>query len=546
LRWVRLTDPEEPVSPVTPQKVTVIPAPADAVRVKTWVGFVAMAFGMFLAILDTQIVASSLPEIQTGLGIPLGQLSWVQTAYLMAEIVAIPLTGWVTRLLSTRGAFFACICGFTAASLACAGSTSFWSLIPARVVQGFCGGALIPLVFSAIFLMFQWPARERAILWAGLLAMLAPTLGPIVGGFITDRFSWHWLFLINVPAGVIVALLVAWAVNVDRPDRRALGSVDLLGLPLLAVSLASLQLFLKEAPQRGWASPQMLLLAALTVACLGGLIYRSLRRPMPLIDLSAFRDRNFAAGCWFSFVLGMGLYGATYLLPVFLGLVRNYDAFTIGAIMMVTGAAQLVMAPIATALERRVDTRTLTTAGYALLAIGFIGNGFMTFETDFWGLFWQQIMRGAAVMLCLLPTTSLALSGFDPFLVPNASGLFNLMRNLGGAIGLALIDTVLGQRTPTHVAAIVARLQAGDPAAARLVGLPTERFTGVAIGAVDEATRALVAPLVERVGIVAAFNDAWLVIGGLVALSMLALPLFQAPRRTVGARRRDPDLSHIA
>jgi len=185
--------------------VTGFPAPAGVVGIRAWVGFVAMAFGMFLAILDTQIVASSLPEIQSGLGIPLDQLSWVQTAYLMAEIVAIPLTGWVTRLLSTRGAFFACICGFTAASLACAGSTSFWSLVPARVVQGFCGGALIPLVFSAVFLMFQWPARERAILWAGLLAMLAPTLGPIVGGFITDRFSWHWLFLINVPSGVIVA-----------------------------------------------------------------------------------------------------------------------------------------------------------------------------------------------------------------------------------------------------------------------------------------------------------------------------------------------------
>jgi DHA2 family multidrug resistance protein len=267
---------------------------------------------------------------------------------------------------------------------------------------------------------------------------------------------------------------------------------------------------------------------------------------MPLIDLSAFRDRNFAVGCWFSFVLGMGLYGATYLLPVFLGLIRNHDALAIGGIMMVTGAAQLVMAPIATALERHADTRLLTTAGYALLAIGFIGNGFMTFETDFWGLFWQQTVRGAAVMLCLLPTTSLALGGFDPFLVPNASGLFNLMRNLGGAIGLALIDTVLDQRTATHVDAIVARLQAGDAAAARLVGLPTERFTGVPIGAVDEATRALVAPLVERAGLVAAFNDAWLMVGGLVALSMLALPLFRAPRQTVGTRRSDPDLSPIA
>ena len=520
--------------------------PLGTAGIKIWVGFFAMASGMFLAILDTQIVASSLPEIQTGLGIPLDQLSWVQTAYLMAEVVAIPLTGWLTRLMSTRGAFFACICGFTAASLACAASSSFWSLVPARVVQGFCGGALIPLVFSAVFLMFQWPARERAILWAGLLAMLAPTLGPSVGGFITDRFSWHWLFLINVPPGVVVALLVAWAVDVDRPDRRALGSVDLVALPLLAILLASLQLLLKEAPHLGWASAEMLLLTALCLACGSGVIRRSLRRPMPLIDLSAFRDRNFAAGCWFSFVLGIGLYGATYLLPVFLGLIRNYDALAIGEIMMVTGAAQLAMAPIATALERRADTRLLTTAGYALLAIGFIGNGFMTFETDFWGLFWQQIVRGAAVMLCLLPTTSLALTGFDPLLVPNASGLFNLMRNLGGAIGLALIDTVLDQRTPAHIEALVTRLQAGDASAARLVGLPTERFTGAALGAVDEATRALVAPLVERAGLVDAFNDAWLMIGGLVALSMLALPLFRVPQQVIGTRRDDPDLSRIA
>jgi MFS transporter, DHA2 family, multidrug resistance protein len=401
------------------------------------------------------------------------------------------------------------------------------------VVQGFCGGALIPLVFSAVFLMFEWPARTRATLVAGILAMLAPTLGPSAGGFITYHYSWHWLFLINVPPGIVVAVLVACTVDIDRSDRRAFGSVDLLALPLLAVFLASLQLVLKEAPQRGWASAPMLLLAALCVVCGCGVIRRSLTHSVPLIDLSGFRDRNFAAGCWFSFVLGIGLYGATYLLPVFLGLIREYDPLAIGAIMMVTGASQLVMAPIATLLERRIDARLLVFAGYGLLAIGFLGNGFMTFETDFWGLFWQQIVRGAAVMLCLLPSTSLALAGFAPLLVPNASGLFNLMRNLGGAIGLALIDTVLDQRAPLHVTAIVARLQAGDAATARFVGLPTERFTGIPIGEIDEATRALVAPLVERAGLVAAFNDAWLLIGGLIVLSLLALPFLRPFRKGV-------------
>jgi len=364
--------------------VTLILTPEGSIRVKAWVGFTAMSIGMFMAILDIQIVASSLPDIQAGLGIELNQLSWVQTAYLIAEIVAIPLTGWLTRVMSTRGAFLACIGGFTVASLACAASNSFESLIPARVLQGFCGGALIPLVFSAIFLMFEGLGRSRATLIAGLLAMLAPTLGPAVGGFITDRYSWHWLFLINVPPGIIVALLVAWTVDIDRPNWRWVGSVDLLALPLLAVFLGSLQLVLKEAPHRGWGSTEALLLAGLCVFCGGSAIWRCLRHRAPLIGLSVFCECNFIVGCCFSFVLGIGLYGATFLLPVYLGLIRNYDALTIGEIMMVTGAAQLVMAPVATALERRVAPRLLVTVGYALLAAGLVGNGFMTFETDFW------------------------------------------------------------------------------------------------------------------------------------------------------------------
>jgi DHA2 family multidrug resistance protein len=187
-------------------------------------------------------------------------------------------------------------------------------------------------------------------------------------------------------------------------------------------------------------------------------------------------------------------------------------------------------------LERRTDARLLIAAGYALLAIGWLGNGFMTVATDFWGLFWQQLARGAAIMLCLLPSTALALGGFEPARVPNASGLFNLMRNLGGAIGLATIDTILEQRAPVHVASLVARLQAGDPAAARIVGLPTERFTGVPLGPVDQATRELVAPLVERAGLVAAFNEAWLWIGGAMLLSLVLVPLLRAlPRQLADA-----------
>jgi MFS transporter, DHA2 family, multidrug resistance protein len=516
--------------------VTMVPA-SGPLGARTWVGFIAMSIGMFMAILDVQIVASSLPEIQAGLTIPLDRLSWVQTAYLMAEIVAIPLTGWLTRVMSTRGAFVVCVLGFTAASVACATASGFWWLVSARVVQGFCGGFLIPLAFSAVFVMFDGAARIRATMIAGIMAMLAPTLGPSVGGFITAHFSWHWLFLINLPPGIVVALLASAAVTVDRPRWRHFGAVDLVAVPLLAVFLATLQWVLSQAPRRGWSDPAMLALIALCVMCGAGTLRRCLRHNTPLVDLTAFRDRNFAFACWFSFVLGVGLYGATYLLPLFLGLVRGHDSLEIGTIMMVTGAAQLVSAPFATLLERRVDARVLIAAGYTLLAAGFLGNGEMTPATDFWGLTWQQVARGCGFMLCLLPTTSLALGRFEASAVPNASGLFNLMRNLGGAIGLALIDTVIAQRAPAHVAALVARLQAGDVAAARFVGLPVEEFSARVPGPIDQATRDFVAPLLERAGLAGALNDAWLLIGGFVLLSLLMLP-FLRPASAATAKIR--------
>src|SRR3954470_17170401 len=500
-----------------------------------WAGFIAMSIGMFMAVLDIQIVASSLPEIQSALQIPLDRLGWVQTAYLSAEIVAIPLTGWMTRVLSTRTAFVLCVLGFTASSVACAGADGFWWLVAARVVQGFFGGFLIPLVFSAVFLMFDdGPARVRATMIAGTMAMLAPTLGPTAGGFITDRYSWHWLFLINVPVGIVVALIVAWMVSIDRRQEQGSRGVDLATAPLLAVFLAGLQVVLSEAPAQGWNSPSMLVIMLLCLGAGAITVCRCLTHPAPLVHLSAFRRRNFALGCAFSFALGVGLYGATFLLPLFLGVVRHHDPFEIGLIMTVTGGAQLIAAPIATLVERRSDPRVLTACGYGLLAVGLIGNGFLQPADDFWGVAWQQAARGMAFMFCLLPTTSLALGALPPAEVPNASGLFNLMRNLGGAIGLAVTGTLIQQRVPIHIATLVERLEAGDTRTAQFVGLPLDQFIGRPVGPVDQATRDFVAPLVEHAGLTLALNEAWLLLGGVVLLSLTAAPFLGRPRTSGG------------
>ena len=503
--------------------------PGDSyVSPRTWLGFLAMCLGMFMAVLDIQIVASSLPEIQAAIRIPSHELSWVQTAYLIAEVIAIPLTGWLTRLMTLRGMFVIAAAGFTAASVGCAMSNGFASLVAFRVVQGFCGGAIIPAVFTSVFVLFPTSRQVRATAVAGVFAVLAPTLGPVVGGYITETYTWHWLFLINLGPGIVVTLLVGCLVRAGRPDWSLLRSFDFPSLALLAISLASLEIMLKEAPPRGWTNPLILVLLALTLGTAAVLIPRSLRRLQPLIVLHCFRERAFAVGCVYSFILGAGLYGSVYLLPIFLGFIREHTPLEIGMIMLVGGVAQLVVAPIAAPLERRIDRRLLTGLGYGVFAAGLIFNGFQTFETDYDGLFWPQVLRGIAVMFCLLPTTSLALEGQSHDTIADASGFFNLMRNLGGAIGIALIDTVLELRPAHHAARIVERLQAGDPVTAAFVGLPLDRFHNVPLGPIDEATKETVRPLVERAAAVASFNDAYFLLAGLFLLSLALLPFLRS------------------
>jgi DHA2 family multidrug resistance protein len=252
------------------------------------------------------------------------------------------------------------------------------------------------------------------------------------------------------------------------------------------------------------------------------------------VRLDTFRDFSFAVGCGYSFLFGAGLYGSVYLLPLFLGYVRHHSPLEIGIIMLVSGAAQLLAAPIAAPLEARYDRRWLAAFGYGIFGAGLLANGFATDQTDFDGLLWPQILRGIGVMFCILPMTTLALEGRPAGEVADASGLFNLMRNLGGAIGIAVIDTILETRPAVHAQQLVARLQAGDPDAARLVGLSVERFHNVPIGPVDAATQEFVRPLVERAAAAASFNDAYRLLGMLFVVAVALLPLLVRAGRDEG------------
>lgn len=494
---------------------------------RNWIGFMAMCVGMFMAILDIQVVASSLTNIQSALNISADRISWIQTAYLMAEVVAIPLTGWITRAFSLRWMFVTATLGFTLASLGCALCTSADALIATRVVQGFFGGMLIPAVFTSVFTILPERHRVTATAFAGGFAMIAPTVGPAVGGYLTEAHSWHWIFLINVPPGILVSLLVGGFIRVGEPQLALLKKIDYAAIAFASIFLAALELLLKEGPKAHWRGPYVATLGVVCVLTFLTTLKRCLKRVDPFVNLRRFSDLSFTLGCILSFILGFGLYGSTYLLAIFLGIVRGHTPIEIGLVIMVSGAVQLVAAPIAAILETRIDARKLVAVGFGLFAAGLISNGFQTYQTDFWGQFWPQVLRGSAVMLCILPATRLALDAWNADDLPDASALFNLLRNLGGAIGIALIDTILEQRTPIHGTQIGEALAAGSRRVAAEVGLPVHLFHDTPMPPMDEFSRLSMEPLVTRAALVRSFNEAWLLIGAMFVLVLLVIPFMR-------------------
>lgn len=311
-------------------------------------------------------------------------------------------------------------------------------------------------------------------------------------------------------------------------------TLDYPALVHMIIALTCLEVGLKELPRQGWMAWPILSLFIASIVFGMLFVRRTLQSPEPIVNLYALNDRNFALGCALSFILGIGLYGAVYLMPVFLAFVRDHDALEIGEIVIVTGAAQLVMAPIAVVLERRVGARLLTSLGFVLFAGGLAMSAFQTRATDFNGMVVPQLLRGAAIMLCLLPPIRIALGHLAPQAVANASGLFNLMRNLGGAIGLALIDTALYGRGPVIGERLGKALERGDVEIARMVGLPIEQFLAHAPGSpVTPETLAFVRSAVERQAMVEAINEAWGLLAVLTFTGALAVLLIRPKNKGV-------------
>jgi MFS transporter, DHA2 family, multidrug resistance protein len=483
-------------------------APAERIAPRRLVAFLIMVFGMFMAVLDIQVVSASLTDIQAGLSASSSEVSWVQTAYLIAEVIAIPLSGYLSRALGTRLLFATSAAGFTIASFLCGFASTIEQMILWRAIQGFLGGGMIPTVFASAYTVFPRSKFHIVGPIIGLVATLAPTIGPTVGGFITDAMSWHWLFFINVIPGIGITIGVLALVDFDQPNFALLERFDWFGLIAMAGFLGALEYVLEEGPQYEWLQDTSVATCAwITGISAIAFFYRVLTAKEPIVDITAFTDRNFSIGCLISFCVGIGLYGLTYMYPRYLSEVRGYSALMIGETMFVSGITMFLMAPVVGRLMQKVDLRVLIACGLVIFALGSYQMTFITRDYDFYELLLPQILRGVGLMCAMVPTNNIALGTLEPERVKNASGLFNLTRNLGGAVGLALINQVLNERTDLHISRLQDRVTWGNTMAVETLNQFAQRLQGVG----DSALMAMkqLSQLVHRQAVVMGYGDAF-------------------------------------
>jgi len=513
-----------PASPTTAPQT-------DGPTLRDWIGVLAMGTGLFLAIMDVQIVTSSLTQIQGGLSASTDEIAWVQTAYLIADVVMVPMCGFMSRLLSTRILFVVAAIGFTGSSVLCATATSLGQMIVFRAMQGFCGGAITPTVWPVVYTKFQGRHLATVISIISMILSLSSTLGPTLGGFLTETYSWHWLFLINIVPGLAVAAVVWVTIDIDKPDLSLLRQFDLPGMLLMAASLGCLEYALHEGPRWDWLDDGTIRIAV-SVSAVGGALFfwRVLTYRQPIVDLRTFLNRNFALGTFFTFTMGVGMYGTTYLLPLFLAQVRGYNPLQIGLTIVVTGVVTMALSPVSTRIARMIDLRLMLAIGFGLFAYSMYLTASMTNQTGFWELFVPLAVRGVGLICCYLPANMIAMGTLQPAALRNAAGLYNLTRDLGGAIGLATIVTVMNARVNFHWSRLIENVNPARPVVRHYLEAQASRLDRMISGDSSRAAVKLLGNVVHREALVLTYNDLLLLIGGLFVIGVMLLPFVSRPR----------------
>jgi len=486
----------------------------------------AVMCAALMAMLDISIVNVALTDIRASFGTPLDQIGWVSTGYMMANVVVIPMTGWLQRRFGYRRYFTGSILLFTVASVLCGTAWSLPSLVAFRVLQGVGGGAIIPTAQSILFA--RYPREEHSMAGGifGLGAVTGPLLGPTVGGWLIDVSSWHWIFLVNVPVGILAATL-AWRFieepGYQRPDVR----VDTFGIGLLAVGMGSLQYVLEEGNREGWDSKEILVIATVAAIALVTFFVHELETEHPVVDLRVFANRSYSAGTGINFLLGIALFSGSYLFSLYCGAVMRYTALDIGKIFLVAGLIQIVLMPLLGKYSGKADGRMLVAFGIATACLSLWMNGHLTSQASFWDLARPQMVRAFAMGFIFIPLSVMALSDLSADKRGNATGLFNLTRELGGSIGTAWMSVSLENSSAVYSSQIGESVNPYNP----LVQEQLAALRGAVSTLPDPGQSALsiLSLRVQLQALIKAFNDGFLMVAALFAAGIFLVLLLKRP-----------------
>jgi MFS transporter, DHA2 family, multidrug resistance protein len=499
----------------------------DLVSLKTWIAVVGACLGAFLAILNIQIVSSSLADIQGAIGAGADDGGWVMTSYLVAEIIVIPISGWLARVFSTRAYLLTNTFLFLVLTVACAFTTNLGQMIVVRAMQGFAGGVLIPLAFSII--MTRLPPSKHAIGLSiySVSAIFAPSIGPVIGGYCNETFGWQTIFFVNLLPGAVMFAMLWFALDAEPRQLGLLRNGDWLGIATIAIGLGSLETVLEEGDKDDWfGSAFIVRLSIVAAIALIAFVIIQLVRKNPLLHLRLLAGRNFGLGSLANFFFGLSMYGWLYVVPLYLARIQGYNAEQIGTVLIWIGVPQLVILPLMPRVMKSVDPRWLVAVGFALFIAGSLLA--TNISGDFSGpqFIYSSLVRALGQALVMTPLSVIAIAGIQREHAGSAAALFNMIRNLGGAIGIAVLQTFLTKREQFHSNVLSVQVSLLDTATRlRLDGLT---HTILQHGVADPAfarheAMVAVGRVIRRQATMLAFSDTIIFQSALLGLALIAV-----------------------
>ncbi|TCA21592.1 DHA2 family efflux MFS transporter permease subunit [Rhizobium leguminosarum bv. viciae] len=512
--------------------------PAAMSPLRMWAAVVGSTLGAFMAVLNIQIVNASLADIQGAIGAGTDDGGWISTSYLIAEIVVIPLSAWLARVFSVRNYLLVNAILFLIFSVACAFAANLQQMIILRAIQGFSGGVLIPMAFTIIITLLPKAKQPIGLALFALSATFAPAIGPTIGGYLTENWGWEYIFYVNlVPGALMVGML--WA-SLDRGamNLKLLAKGDWPGIITMAIGLAALQTVLEEGNKEDWFGSDFIVrLSVIATVSLTLFLIIELKTAQPLLNLRLLVRRNFGFGIVANFLLGIALYGSVFVLPIYLTRIQGYNSEQIGMVLAWTGIPQLLLIPLVPRLMKRFDVRLLIVVGFALFAASNFMNVHMTGDYASDQLFWPNIVRAIGQALVFTPLSAIATAGIEQENAGSASALFNMMRNLGGAVGIASLQTFLSKREQFHSNILTNSVSVFEEATrdriARLTGYFMSHGVSDQALASHKAVVAIALKIRKQANIMA-FSDTFFLLGVALVVALLASLLLRKPGQLSG------------